>query len=108
LARWAASLREGLEDMFTVRRLGVARDRDHALDAVRVREARGEPAADTTKNVKRWRDGKMIKRWCAAGMLNAERSFRRLKGYRQMPTFVAALASHVEAVPPACDAARVA
>jgi hypothetical protein len=50
----------------------------------------------------------MIKRWCAAGMLNAERRFRRLEGYLQMPTFVAALARHVEAVPPACDAARVA
>jgi putative transposase len=58
--------------------------------------------------MKRWRDGKMIKRWCAAGMLNTERRFRRLKGYRQMPTFVAALARHVEAVPSACDAARVA
>ena len=65
-------------------------------------------ARDTTRNVKRWRDGRMIKRWCAAGMLNAERSFRRLKGYRQMPTFVAALARHLEAVPPAWDAARVA
>jgi arylsulfatase A-like enzyme len=43
-----------------------------------------------------------------AGMLNAERSFRRLKGYRQLPTLVAALARHVQAVPPACDAARVA
>jgi hypothetical protein len=41
-------------------------------------------------------------------MLNAERSFRRLKGYRQMPTFVAALARHVDAVPSAWDAARVA
>jgi hypothetical protein len=47
------------------------------------------------RNVKRWRDGKMIKRWCAARMLNTEPSFRRLNGYRQMPTFVAALAGHV-------------
>jgi hypothetical protein len=60
----------------------------------------GEPASVV--------DGKMIKRWCAAGMLNAERRFRRLKGYRQMPRFVAALARHLEAVPSACDAARVA
>jgi putative transposase len=58
--------------------------------------------------VKRWRDGKMTKRWCAAGMLDAERRFRRLRGYRQVPTFVAVLARHVEAVTPACDAARVA
>jgi putative transposase len=65
-------------------------------------------ARDRTRDVRWWRDGKMIKRWCAAGMLNAERSVRRLEGYLQMPTFVAALARHVEAVPPACDAARVA
>jgi putative transposase len=65
-------------------------------------------ARDTTRNVKRWRDGKMIKRWCAAGMLNAERSFRRPKGDRQMPRFVAALARHLEAVPPAWEAAGVA
>ena len=44
------------------------------------------------RSVKRWRDGKMIKRWCAAGMRNAGRSFRRLNGYRQMATFGAALA----------------
>jgi hypothetical protein len=45
---------------------------------------------------------------CRRGMRDAERSFRRLKGYRQLPTFVAALVRHVEAVPPACDAGRVA
>jgi hypothetical protein len=33
----------------------------------------------------------MVLRWTAAGMLNASRSFRRLKGYRQMPQLVAAL-----------------
>jgi putative transposase len=110
-ARWpdaAASLREGLEDMFTVRRLGVGGRLAASLTNTNCIESMISIARDTTKNVKRWRDGKMIKRWCAAGMLNAERSFRRLKGYRQMPTFVAALARHVEAVTPACDAARVA
>jgi len=110
-ARWpdaAASLREGLEDMFTVRRLGVGGRLAASLTNTNCIESMISIARDTTKNVKRWRDGKMIKRWCAAGMLNAERSFRRVKGYRQMPTFVAALARHVEAVPPACDAARVA
>jgi mutator family transposase len=110
-ARWpdaAASLREGLEDMFTVRRLGVGGRLAASLTNTNCIESMISIARDTTRNVKRWRDGKMIKRWCAAGMLNAENSFRRLKGYRQMPTFVAALARHVEAVTPACDAARVA
>ena len=108
-ARWpgaAASLREGLEDMSTVRRLGVGGRLAASLTSTNCIESMISIARDTTKDVKRWRDGKMIKRWCAAGMLNAERSFRRLKGYRQMPTFVAALARHVEAVTPACDAAR--
>ena len=38
----------------------------------------------------------MIKRWCAAGMLNAERSFRRLKGHKDMPVLVAALRRHAQ------------
>jgi hypothetical protein len=53
--------------------------------------------------VKRWRDGKMIKRWCAAGMLNAQRSFRRVKGHKDMPTLVAALRRHVDSVTSARD-----
>ena len=38
----------------------------------------------------------MIKRWVAAGMLNAERSFRRIKGVKDMPTLLDALARHVD------------
>ena len=40
----------------------------------------------------------MVRRWTAAGMLNAQRSFRRVKGCKDMPTLVAALAHHVEEV----------
>src|SRR6478609_6631049 len=65
----AASLREGLESMFSI-------------------------ARTTNRNVTRWRDGQMVLRWTAAGMLNAERSFRRIKGYKQMPQLVAALKRH--------------
>jgi transposase-like protein len=109
--RWpdaAASLREGLEDMFTVRRLGVTGRLAATLTTTNCVESMISIARDTTKNVRRWRDGKMIKRWCAAGMLNAERKFRRLKGHGQMPVLVAALARHVEAVTPTCDTAKVA
>jgi putative transposase len=45
----------------------------------------------TNRNVTRWRDGQMVLRWTAAGMLNAQQSFRRVKGYKQMPQLVAAL-----------------
>ncbi len=63
---------------------------------------------DTTGNVKRWRDGKMINRWYAAGMLNAERSFRRIKGCNQMPQMLATLAAHAARATESCDTANVA
>ena len=78
----AASLREGLEQMFTVRRLGVSDRLARTLSTTNAIESMISVARDTTRNVKHWRDGTMIKRWCAAGMLNAERSFRRLKGHK--------------------------
>lgn len=63
----------------------------------------------TTHNVKRWRDGTMVKRWAAAGMLNAERSFRRVKGCKEMPKLVEALRRHVDpAVTPSCHNERAA
>ena len=45
----------------------------------------------TMRNVKRWRDGKMIERWTAAGMLEAEKRFYRVQGYRDIPALKAAL-----------------
>jgi putative transposase len=109
-ARWpdaAASLHEGLKDMFTVGRLGVGGRLATSLTNTNCIQSMLWIAREATRNAKRWRDGK-INRWCAARMLNAERSFRRLKGYRQLPRFVAALTRHIQAVPPAWDAAPVA
>jgi len=45
----------------------------------------------TRRNVKRWRSGEMALRWTAAGMLEAERQFRRVVGYRDLPKLVAAI-----------------
>jgi transposase-like protein len=94
----AASLREGLEEMFTVRRLGVADRLARTLTSTNPVESMISIARTTTRNVKRWKDGEMVRRWTAAGMLNAERSFRRIKGCKDMPALVAALARHVEEV----------
>jgi putative transposase len=100
--RWpsaAASLREGLEDMFTVSRLGIDRRLARSLTNTNCIESMISIARTTTRNVKRWRDdNKMRQRWCAAGMLEAERSFRRVKGCKQMPRLVAALRRHAETV----------
>ncbi len=87
----AASLREGLSDMFTVRRLGVDGRLARTLTNTNCIESMISVARTTMGNVKRWRDGRMKKRWVAAGMLEAERSFRRVKGCTAMPVLVAAL-----------------
>jgi putative transposase len=94
----AASLREGLEEMFTVHRLGVSRRLARTLTSTNPVESMISTARTTMRNVKRWKDGEMVRRWTAAGMLNAERSFRRVKGCKDMPTLVAALARHTEEV----------
>jgi transposase-like protein len=90
----AASLREGLEDMFTVTRLGITGALARTLTTSNPIESMISIARTTNRNVTRWRDGQMVLRWTAAGMLNAQRSFRRVKGYKQMPQLVAALHRH--------------
>ncbi len=94
----AASLREGLEEMFTVHRLGLSQRLARTLTSTNPVESMISIARTTMRNVKRWKDGQMVCRWTAAGMLNAARSFRRVKGCKDMPTLVLALARHVEEV----------
>ena len=90
----AASLLEGLEEMFTVARLGVDGRLAKTLTTSNPVESMISIARATNRNVTRWRDGQMVLRWTAAGLLNAERSFRRIKGYKQMPQLVDALRRH--------------
>ncbi|HKT02019.1 MAG TPA: transposase, partial [Rugosimonospora sp.] len=90
----AASLREGLEDMFTVTRLGITGRLAKTLTTSNPIESMISIARTTNRNVTHWQDGQMVLRWTAAGMLNAQRSFRRVKGYKQMPQLVAALRRH--------------
>ena len=90
----ASSLREGLEEMFTVARLGIDGRLAKTLTTSNPIESMISIARTTNRNVTRWRDGQMVLRWTAAGMLNAERSFRRIKGYKQMPQLVDALHRH--------------
>ena len=82
------SLREGLEEMFTVARLGIDGRLAKTLTTSNPIESMISIARTTNRNVTRWRDGQMVLRWTAAGMLNAERSFRRIKGHKQMPQLV--------------------
>jgi putative transposase len=90
----AASLREGLEEMFTVTRLGITGTLARTLITSNPVESMISIARTTNRNVTHWRDGQMVLRWTAAGLLNAQRSFRRVRGYKQMPQLVTALHRH--------------
>ena len=57
----------------------------------------------TQRNVKRWQDGDMRKRWTAAGMLVAEQQFRRIIGYRDLATLVIAIERHAAGPPSDLD-----
>jgi len=49
---------------------------------------------ESGRRVKRPQSGTMVLRWTAAAMLEAEPGFRKLAGYRAIPTLVAALRAH--------------
>jgi putative transposase len=53
-----------------------------------------EICRDHSRNVKRWRDGTMALRWCAAGMLEADHQFRRVNGNLHLPKLRGALEAH--------------
>ena len=80
----AGSLREGLEELFTINRLGLSPSLCRALGSTNIIENPNSSARRKTLRVTRWRDGEMVKRWAAAAFLEAERSFRRILGYRDL------------------------
>lgn len=80
----AGSLREGLEELFTINRLGLSPSLCRALGSTNIIENPNSSARRKTHRVTRWRDGEMVKRWAAAAFLDAERSFRRILGYRDL------------------------
>jgi transposase-like protein len=87
----AGSLREGLSETLTISRLGVPPTLARTLRSTNAIESMIEICRDHAANVKRWRDGTMALRWCAAGMNEAARQFRRVNGYLHLPALRAAL-----------------
>jgi putative transposase len=90
----AASLREGLEETLTVMRLGLPENLERVLSSTNLIENLFSRVREIGRRVKRWQSGTMVLRWTAAGVLEAERGFRKLAGYRAIPTLVAALRAH--------------
>ncbi len=96
----AGSLREGLTDTLTLMELGIDGPLAKTLCSTNPCESMIEIVRHTQRNVKRWRDGDMRKRWTAAGMLAAEQQFRRIIGYKDLAKLVIAIERHATAINP--------
>lgn len=87
----AGSVREGLEETLTIIGLHLSPALRRSLSTTNAAESLISRTRHVKRNVKRWRGGQMVLRWVAAGVLEAVKGFRRLKGHKEMPKLVAAL-----------------
>ena len=87
----AGSLREGMAETLTVLRLGVPPTLARTLRSTNAIESMISISRDHSRNVKRWRDGQMALRWCAAGMVEAGKQFRRVNGHLHLAALRTAL-----------------
>jgi len=91
----AGSLREGLAESLTVLRLGVPPTLARTLRSTNCIESMISICRNHSANVKNWQSGDMALRWCAAGLVEAGKQFRRVNGHLHLPTLRAALQRHV-------------
>jgi hypothetical protein len=97
--RWdkaaAGQVGEEANDMFTVRRLGASDRLARSLSCTNAVESMISTVRLVSSGVKRWRDPAMVHRWVGTGMIEAQRSFRRIKGCRDMQRLVDAVHAEV-------------
>jgi putative transposase len=101
----AGSLREGMAETLTVLRLDVPPTLARTLRSTNAIESMISIGRDHSRNVKRWRDAQMALRWCAAGMVEAGKQFRRVNGHLHLATLRTTLERHAaaETVEPNCN-----
>jgi transposase-like protein len=90
----ARSLEEGREETLTLHRLGVGPLLRRSLSTTNIIESCLSTVDHVSRNVKRWQGGDHRVRWAAAGLLEAEKKFRKVKGYRELKELAAKLNPH--------------
>jgi transposase-like protein len=88
----AASVREGLEETLTLQGLGIDGTLYRKLRSTNAIENLNSGIVTYSKNVKRWQGGSMVVRWVSAAIVEAEKKFRRVQGWRDIEKLVRALA----------------
>ena len=89
----ARSLGEGLEETLTVHRLHVPEQLRKTLASTNLIESAFSIVETVCRNVKRWHGGDQRERWVGSGLLIAEKQFRRVRGYKQIPALLRVLES---------------
>jgi putative transposase len=84
----ARSLGEGMEETLTVHRLHVPMQLRKTLASTNVIESAFSIVERVCRNVKRWHAGDQRERWVGSGLLVAQKQFRRITGYKQIPALI--------------------
>lgn len=84
----ARSLEEGMEETLTVHRLHIPSQLRKTLASTNVIESAFSIVERVCSNVKRWHGGDQRERWVGSGLLVAQKQFRRVQGYRQIPILI--------------------
>jgi len=80
----AASLREGVEECFTINRLGLPPSLHRCLATTNIVESPNAGVRRRMRRVTRWKDAAMVRRWAAAAFLDTEKHFRKIMGYKDL------------------------
>lgn len=97
----AASLREGLDETLTVMRFDLPERLARTLSTTNPIEFLNGRIRKTTHNVAKWDGGEMVLRWLAVALIEASKTFRKLRGHAGMPKLIAALRAHDAKLTPA-------
>lgn len=104
----AGSLREGMEETLTVIALGIRGKLRRTLESTNPCESMIDTVRTTQRNVKHWSSGEMGLRWTAAGMLEAEKQFRKVIGYTDLPRLAVAIERRLHLHHPTTQQAAIA
>jgi putative transposase len=83
-----ASLLEGLDETLTIKDIGLSNLLERSLASTNIIENLNGSIRGVTRRVRNWKGGRMVLRWVASAVIDAEKKFRRLRGHRGMPKLV--------------------
>jgi len=95
----ARSLAEGMEETLTVHRLHLPMQLRKTMASTNVIESAFSIVEQVCRNVKRWHGGDQRERWVGSGLLVAEKQFRRVQGYKQIPVLIKELEALIPSKP---------